>query len=376
MGEGYRATRLDGRPRRDDPERRDAGPAGRLVRELHPSRSMSLPLGVCVLFFSTAIVWVASARLDDTAQRLARHYHLPPSVQGALIAAIGSSFPELATTVVSTWAHDAFDLGIAAIVGSAVFNILVIPALAGLASGAPLRFDLKLLYRDAQFYLTSIALLLLTFSFALIHHPQGEALVGRLTRPLALLPLVFYGLYLFLHHQEASEQRGRPAEEPAIRPGRQWLELAGSMLGIVVGVEGLVRMALALGESLGVASFFWGATMIAAATSIPDAILSVRAARRGDPEVSLTNVLGSNIFDLLVAVPAGVLVAGAANVDFAVATPMMGFLTLATLWIFTAMRMGLRIGRGECWSFLALYLVFVAWVGLEGAGWLGFTRFG
>lgn len=337
---------------------------------------MSLPLALLVLVLSTGIVWLGSARLDDAAQRLAAHYRLPPSVQGALIAAIGSSFPELATTVVSTWAHGAFDLGVAAIIGSAVFNILVIPALSGLMTSGPIRFDLQLLYRDAQFYLTSIAVLLLTFSFALIHHPQGEGFVGRVTRPLALLPMVFYGLYLFLHHQEANEQRAAQPEPPDIRPGRQWLELSGSVVLIVVGVEGLVRVALHLGDNLGVASFFWGATMIAAATSIPDAFVSVRAARRGAGVVSLTNVLGSNIFDLLVAVPAGVLVAGAADVDFAVATPMMGFLTLATLWIFTAMRRGLQVGRRECWSFLALYAAFVVWVGLEGAGWLRFTAVG
>ncbi len=72
-------------------------------------------------------------------------------------------------------------------------------------------------------------------------------------------------------------------------------------------------------------------TVIAAATSLPDALVSVRAARDDEDVTSLTNVLGSNTFNLLVAIPVGVLLAGSATIDFLVAVPMMGFLAAATL---------------------------------------------
>jgi len=81
--------------------------------------------------------------------------------------------------------------------------------------------------------------------------------------------------------------------------------------------------------------------------------------------VSLANVLGSNIFDLLVAVPAGILIAGAAPVDFAVAIPMMGFLTLATIILFTMLRTKMRLSRSEASILLVLYLGFLGWMILE-----------
>lgn len=92
------------------------------------------------------------------------------------------------------------------------------------------------------------------------------------------------------------------------------------------------------------------------------------AARAGEGVVSLANVPGRNIFDLLVAIPAGVLVAGAAPVDFAVAAPMMAFLTFATIALFAMLRTGLRLTRLECSLLLGLYAGFVGWVILATAG--------
>jgi cation:H+ antiporter len=100
--------------------------------------------------------------------------------------------------------------------------------------------------------------------------------------------------------------------------------------------------------------------MIAAATSLPDALISIRSAGRGDSDVSLANVFGSNSFDLLVGVPAGVLVAGTAVVSLDVAVPLMAFLAFATIFLFALVRVGLTLGRGEAVVLLLLYLGFVA----------------
>ena len=137
------------------------------------------------------------------------------------------------------------------------------------------------------------------------------------------------------------------------------------MVLIVGGVEGLVRAAIGFGEYFDTPSFLWGLTVIAAGTSLPDAYVSVKVARRNEGVVSLANVLGSNIFDLLVAVPVGILIAGSAPIDFKVAAPMMGFLTLATILLFTMMRTGLSLRKSECWSLLGLYAIFIIWMVLE-----------
>ncbi|MDF9800144.1 cation:H+ antiporter [Catalinimonas alkaloidigena] len=324
----------------------------------------------------TAVVWWGGDMLESSSEKLALYYRLPKIFRGAILAAVGSSFPELSSSVISTLIHGEFDLGVSAIVGSAIFNILVIPAISGLAAGK-LKANHTLVYKDAQFYITSVAVLLLAFSFAVIYNPvEGETLSGEVNRAIALVPFLLYGLYIFLQFQDVKDERA-DQDEPRpkdISPQKSWLRLVLSLVLIVGGVEGLVRAALGFGEYFDTPSFLWGLTIIAAGTSIPDAYVSVKVARRGEGVVSLANVLGSNIFDLLVAVPVGILIAGTAPIDFKAAAPMMGFLTLATIVLFTMMRTKLSLNKAECWSLLVLYIVFVGWMVLETIGITSIVR--
>lgn len=318
----------------------------------------------------TAVIWFGSGILEVASERLAAYYRLPDIVQGAIVVAIGSSFPELSTTVISSLVHGEFELGVAAIVGSALFNILVIPGLAGLSGREQLSANRDLVYKEAQFYMIAVAVLTLTFAFAVIYNPvadDGRALSGEITRGLALIPMVLYGLYIFVQYQDTLEHVGE-IDTRDIRPAREWLRLAGSLVLIVAGVEALVRAAVNFGDIFDTPSFLWGVTVVAAGTSVPDAFVSVRAARAGRGVTSIANVLGSNVFDLLVCIPAGVLVAGAAAIDFAVAAPMMGVLTAATVVLFLAMRTRMVLSRWESASLLVIYGTFVVWITAETFG--------
>jgi cation:H+ antiporter len=305
--------------------------------------------------------------LETAAEGLSEYYRLPPVVQGSVVVAVGSSFPELSSTVLATLVHGQFDLGVAAIVGSAIFNILVIPGISGLV-GKRLSADRLLVYKDAQFYITSITVLLLAFTFAVIYNPvPGVMLQGEMNRLIALMPLSMYGLYLFLQQQDTMEEnQSNSCQSPSnICIGREWLRLLFSLVLIVVSVEGLVSGAIGLGKVLSTPSFLWGITVIAAGTSLPDAFVSIRAAQRGDGIISLANVLGSNIFDLLVAIPVGVMIAGASIIDFAVAAPMMAVLTFATIVLFAMLRTELVLSKKECVVLLGMYGLFVVWMVLE-----------
>jgi cation:H+ antiporter len=315
---------------------------------------------------ATGVVWVGSGWLESSSERLAAHYELPDMVQGAVIVAVGSSFPELSAAVLSTLVHGEFELGVAAIVGSALFNILIIPALSVVVSKNGLPSNRDLVFKEAQFYMISVAVLLLTFSFAVIYNPvhDEELILGKMDRGLALVPLAMYAVYLFLQYQDSIEYRPTIPSEP-VKVWREWGVLAMSLLTILIGVEGLVRAALELGDLFDTPSFFWGVTVVAAGTSVPDTFVSVRAARRGRANTSLANVLGSNVFDLLVAIPVGVLIAGAAVINYSIAAPLMGVLTLATLLLFAMLRVNLSLNIYEAWVLLGCYVSFVVWMALE-----------
>jgi cation:H+ antiporter len=150
--------------------------------------------------------------------------------------------------------------------------------------------------------------------------------------------------------------------------GAEWGRLAAGLVVILVAVEQLVGAVESLGHTFGVPEFLAGITIVAAATSLPDMLVSVRSAKAGKGVTSLGNVLGSNTFDLLVAIPIGVLIVGAVPIDFAVAAPMMGVLTLATVLLFALLRTDLLLTTYESYLLLASYLLFVGWLVAETLG--------
>ena len=150
--------------------------------------------------------------------------------------------------------------------------------------------------------------------------------------------------------------------------GREWGRLVLSLGPIAVGVEGPVRAALAPGAAVELPGFLRGLTVIVAATSLPGAFVSVRAARADENVTSLTNVLGSNRFCLPVAIPVGVAPVGSATVDLLLAVPIMDFPAFATLVFVVPARTHLEPTDREAYAPSALYAFFLRRLGLETAG--------
>ncbi|WP_256290708.1 sodium:calcium antiporter [Halobellus inordinatus] len=329
---------------------------------------------VFVVFVATGLIWMGSGWLEGSAERLSMYYGLPAVVQGSIVVAVGSSFPELSSVVFAALSG-VFDIGVGAIVGSAIFNILAIPAFSALVSDEPLETNRTLVYKEAQFYMIAVSVLVVTFAFAVIYAPvpDGPPLLGRITRPLAILPLLLYGLYLFIQWQDVNDHDAEHLTDD-IQIERQWLTLVAGLAVILVAVEQVVGSVESLSTTFGIPELLAGVTIVAAATSLPDLLVSVRAARRGKSVTSLANVLGSNTFDLLVAIPLGVLIAGSVVIDFATAVPMMGVLTLATVLLFAALRTDLSLTKLEAYALIVSYLLFVAWIIAEVLGVTGALR--
>jgi cation:H+ antiporter len=329
--------------------------------------AVSYPLATVIIVLATVAIWKGSEWLESASEHLSLYYGLPDVVQGAIVVAVGSSFPELASVVFAGLAGS-FELGVGGVVGSAIFNILVIPSTAGLATDDNIETSRTLVYKEAQFYMIAVSALLITIALGVIYYPvPGETLTGRVTRPLAAIPLLMYGLYVFIQVQDTADYR--PGEETIhISPARQWGFLVAGLLVILVAVEQLVQQVEAIGLELGLSQFLLGVTIIAAATSLPDMLISVRAARENRGVMSLANVLGSNTFDLLVAIPVGVLLVGTTAIDFAMAVPMFGVLTAATILLFTVLRTDLTLTHAESYVLISAYLLFLGWVLAEVSG--------
>ncbi len=217
-----------------------------------------------IVAIATAIIWKACNYLEEACHDLAICYGFPDSVKGSTVMAISSSFPELVTIILATGVHGDFELGLATIIGSAVFNILVIPGTSVLFRSGSLQAGRNVLYREAQFYLISVLIVMVTLSFAVIYQPSAmDPQNGTLTASLMILPLLFYVLYIYIQYQEVRDHKPEKKQQQKTTALKSWGKLVISVLMVTFGVEMLIRMFIDLGELFRTHSYFWCATILA-----------------------------------------------------------------------------------------------------------------
>jgi cation:H+ antiporter len=281
---------------------------------------------------------------------LAKRAGISPLVVGLTVVAFGTSSPELAVSVAAAFRGQA-DLAVGNVVGSNIFNILFILGLSALIT--PLVVARQLVRIDVPIMLAASVVTALF------------VMDGRLSRLEALPLLAALGLYLVLQIRlgrsagSAGEQSGgRPAPLPL-----QLLMVAAGLGALVLGSRWLVIAAVAIARGLGVSELVIGLTIVAAGTSLPEVASSVVAALRGERDIAVGNVVGSNIFNLMCVLagaaavaPAGVSISPAAlRLDI----PIMLAASFACLPIFFT---GHRIDRWEGGLFLGYYAAYVGYL--------------
>lgn len=316
---------------------------------------------VVALFVLGIVLLVAGAEvLVRGASRLAALLGVSPLVIGLTVVAFGTSTPELAVTVQSSLSGQAgADIALGNVVGSNIFNVLLILGLSALV--APLVVAQRLVQVEVPLMIVvSVAVLVLAANGSLGRW-EGLLLFGGV--------VVYTAVAIRSGRREARSGREEGESSPASPSSRRWavagsLVLASTGLAmLVLGSRWLVTGALAMARALGVGELVVGLTIVAAGTSLPELATSVVASVRGERDIAVGNVVGSNLFNLLAVLgvaalvaPGGVAVAPAA-VRFDI--PVMIAVAVACLPIFFT---GHAIARWEGALFLALYGAYTAFL--------------
>ncbi len=293
------------------------------------------------------------------AAELARAVGMPPLIIGLTVVAFGTSTPELAVSVNAALSGQA-DISLGNVVGSNTFNILFILGISALV--APLIVSSQLIRLDVPVMIGMAALTWLLALDGAVGRVEGTVLVAALCAYTVLL------IYLGMRNNRigATTAAKPPAEVPRRRLGWSVLWVLIGLGLLVLGSGWLVNGAVALARFLGVSELVIGLTIVAAGTSMPELATSVVAAIRGQREIAVGNVVGSNIYNLLAVLggaamvsPQGVRVADAA-LRFDV--PVMLAVSAACLPIFFT---GGRISRWEGGLFLGYYVAYVVFLVLS-----------
>jgi cation:H+ antiporter len=322
---------------------------------------MDLLLIIFIICFGTYLIWKASELISVATDHLAYYYNVPSLVKGAIFVSLASSFPEFATVTLSTYFHHAFDLGVGTVVGSAVFNILLVPAFSQMAVKKPLVAHRDIIYKEGFFYVIAIAVTFLLFFYA-VTFDSTDHLNGNITRGMALIPIALYIGYLYIQSREAKEN-GRDIDnfEPTLSKTKTWINLIIGCFFVFVVCEAKIIAVLALGDMFNVSRIFLGFTVCAFVTSVPDSFFSIRDALKGETDAALANAFGSNVFDLLICIPAGILIAGVATININEVILPMGFLIIATFLAIGVIRHNLKLTQNGSYMLLGIYAVFLTW---------------
>jgi len=299
-------------------------------------------LNIVLILIGFAILVVGGELLVRGAVALARRLRLSPLVIGVTVVGFGTSAPELATSLVAAL-EDAPGIAVGNIVGSNIANILLILGLAAVMM--PIVVDRTALQRD------SVALIAATLAaVAILFLGEASRLAGF---------VLFAGLIAYLTYVIRTSPRPDADEETVmVGAGFAAAYLAGGLVGMIGGAMLLVQGAVALAEAAGVSEAVIGLTIVAVGTSLPELVTSVIAARKGEGDIALGNVIGSNIFNIL-----GILGLTALIAPITVPADMSirdgGILLAATVALLVVCRTGLRVTRTEGLAFLALYVLYL-----------------
>jgi cation:H+ antiporter len=316
---------------------------------------------VTFLFLSGGLVaLVAGAEaLVRGASKLALAFGISPLVVGLTVVAFGTSSPEVAVALGAV-IDGKVDLALGNVVGSNIFNVLFILGVSALVT--PLLVAQQLIRQEVPMM---IGISLLLFVLAL------DGGIGRVDGLVLVTILVAYTVFLIRQSRRANQGlRDEAVSEVTRMTTGGWDDnlvaqlglVAGGLGMLVLGADWFVEGAIRIARSLGISELVIGLTIVAAGTSMPEVATSLLAAARGERDIAVGNVVGSNIFNILgclgisaVVAPSGLTVAESM---MAFDIPAMIAVAIACLPIFFS---GNTISRWEGWVFLGYYLAYTAY---------------
>lgn len=322
-------------------------------------------LSIAYLIAGLALILVGANILTDGSAALARRIGISDLIVGLTVVAFGTSTPELVISVLSA-ARDTAGLAVGNVVGSNIFNILVIVGITAIVRPISVGRDIMS---------TEIPLVILS-SLLLIVMANGPLLDGDptsiITRVDGIILLIFFILFM-RETLVRSRRRPAPAPEaasgPTANPAANEIPLAKSLVFIVLGLAGLiiggdrfVAGASDIARGMGVSDAVIGLTIVAVGTSLPELAASVAAALKGNSDMALGNVIGSNVFNIFLVLGAAATVRPLPLGD--VTAVDLGTLMGASLlfWICGWLVGRRTITRGEGVMLTALYVAYMVWL--------------
>jgi cation:H+ antiporter len=291
----------------------------------------------------------------DSASSLAKILGVSTLIIGLTIVSFGTSAPEASVSIFSQLSGSS-DISLGNIVGSNLFNSMVV--LGSSAIFAPIVVHYSLVKREIPFMVMVTAIL---FAFAVFFGVNGNYVLLQIEGAILLVLFVWYLAINFKVAKSGKEVILDIEDDIDIMPAKKSiLYLLLGLLMIILGGEMVVSGAKNTALMLGVSEALVGLTIVALGTSLPELVTSVVAARKNENDIALGNVIGSNIFNILLVLGIGASIGGMVIQPIVIIDLLilLGF-TFFLTWTIVVNK---KITKGYGYLYLALYVIYIAYI--------------
>ncbi|MBO5477805.1 MAG: calcium/sodium antiporter [Clostridia bacterium] len=290
----------------------------------------------------------------DGSSNIAKAFGIPSLIIGLTIVAFGTSAPEAAVSI-TAGLQGSNEISIGNVVGSNICNSLLILGICGLFKSLKAKKEVR--KRDFPYYLLSALVLFIIVA----EYFLGGQVVGHITRTNGLILFCFLGIYLVsLISDVKRNQKNDNQEEKTKFRFKDIAYIVLGLAGIILGGQLVVNSATEIAQMLGVAENVIALTIVAIGTSLPELVTSIIATRKGEVDIAVGNVIGSNIFNIL-------FILGITSVICPLSLDLTTFIDIAfmlgsSILVYIMLRKNNRIGWKKGICMLGMYVVYTAYI--------------
>lgn len=233
----------------------------------------------------------------DGSSGIAKFLKIPSIVIGLTIVAFGTSAPEAAVSIIAG-VNGSNDIAVGNVIGSNMFNLLGVLGISALIS--PVRVDGQIVKKEFPFMLAATAV----FALAAFDTALGNGESNIISRSEAFILLILMGIFLYsvITFALRSRKESGASDDDNDKPKsllKCILFTVGGLAGIIIGGQLVVDNASKIAQQFGMSETLVGLTIVAVGTSLPELVTSIVAARKGESDIAIGNVVGSNVFNIL-----------------------------------------------------------------------------
>lgn len=277
----------------------------------------------------------------DGASSTAQNFKVSKMLIGLTIVAFGTSAPEFAVSLQALGSGSS-DMVLGNVIGSCITNILLILGVGALIR--PIKVKINTVKKELPLCLLFSTALVVLF----LDKPLGNGTINQISRSDGIIIILFFLVFLYYLISLVRQKKELDQDEkPQFKLGKSLLFVVIGLLGIIFGSNLVVDNATNIAHYLGLSERIIALTIVAIGTSLPELVTTIVSAKKGEEDLLLGNIIGSNIFNICIVLGVPVVIFGAAiPSSFEIIDLIMLLLSAVLLWIFAQTKMTITKVQG------------------------------